>query len=89
MAGGEVRDLLLETGNAPREPAIRFLFFFRAVPQYCGWTKSISHHFETMVNHCLLVFTWESNHSRVSWVVRNGFRNHPQKPGHSPRDARA
>ena len=24
--------------------------------QYCGWTKSISHHFETMGNHCLLVF---------------------------------
>ena len=22
---------------------------------YCGWTESMSHHFETMGNHCLLV----------------------------------
>ena len=31
----------------------------------------IMHHFETMGNHCLLVFTGESNHCRVSWLVRN------------------
>ena len=38
----------------------------------------ILHHFETMGNHCLLVFTRESDHSRVSerWCLR-GFRNHP------------
>ena len=24
--------------------------------RYCGWAKSISHHFETMRHHCLLVF---------------------------------
>ena len=29
----------------------------------------------------LLVFTGESNPSRVSEVVRNGFRDHPQYPG--------
>ena len=28
---------------------------------YCGWTKSISHQFETNCNHCLLVFTGESS----------------------------
>ena len=28
--------------------------------QYCGWTTSISHHLETMQNHCLLVFAGES-----------------------------
>ena len=28
---------------------------------YCGWTKSISHHLETMGNHCLLVFSGESS----------------------------
>ena len=28
---------------------------------YCGWTKSISHHLETMGNHCLLVFRGESS----------------------------
>ena len=33
---------------------------------YCGWTESISHHFESIGNHCSLVFTGESNHSRVS-----------------------
>ena len=33
----------------------------------CGWTKSISHHFETVGNRCLLVFTGES-------VVQNGCR---------------
>ena len=27
----------------------------------------ILHHFETKGNHCLLVFTGESNHSRISW----------------------
>ena len=41
-------------------------------PCYCGWTKLKP--WETIGNHCLLVFTGESNHSRVSWVVRNGFR---------------
>ena len=28
---------------------------------YGGWTKSISHHFETMKSHCLLVFARESS----------------------------
>ena len=28
---------------------------------YCGWTNSISHHLETMGNHCLLVFIRESS----------------------------
>ena len=28
---------------------------------YCGWTKSISHQFETNGNHCWLVFTGESS----------------------------
>ena len=36
------------------------------------WMDEIrSQHFET---HCWLVFTGESNHSRVSQVVRNGLR---------------
>ena len=34
--------------------------------------KSISHHFEAIAHHCLLVFTGELNHSRVSegWCLR-------------------
>ena len=39
------------------------------VPQYCGWTKSISHHFETMRNHCWFVFT-RGHRCRVSWWCR-------------------
>ena len=38
----------------------------------------ILHHFETMENHCLLVYTGGDHHSRVSYVVQSGFRNHPQ-----------
>ena len=29
--------------------------------QYCGWTKSISHQIETIVNHCLFAFLGESS----------------------------
>ena len=43
----------------------------RAVLPSVLWmdVSSISHHFETMVNHCLLAFAGQSNHSGVSWVV--------------------
>ena len=37
----------------------------------CGWTKSISHHFETTVNHYLFVFTWKSQFQGFSGA---GFR---------------
>ena len=47
-------DLLVLAGNprdaSPKDP-----------DSYCGWTKPISHHFETTGNHCLLVFTGESS----------------------------
>ena len=42
---------------------------------YCGWTKSISHHLETIENRCFFCFkqgNHDSNDSRVS-QVRNGF----------------
>ena len=32
---------------------------------YCGWTKSISHHLETMGHHSLLVFTGDSSFQGV------------------------
>ena len=28
---------------------------------YCGWTKSVSHHYETIGNHCALEFTGASS----------------------------
>ena len=41
---------------------------------YCGWTKSISHRFETMVG-TIAGWVLQGNHdSRASQVVRNGFR---------------
>ena len=46
---------------------------------YCGWTKSISHHFETMKNHCLLVFAEHINSFQGFFCgALHGFRNHPQ-----------
>ena len=35
------------------------------------WMDDILHPFETMGNHCLLVFTGESNHSMVSQVMQD------------------
>ena len=32
---------------------------------YCGWTESISHHFEARRNHGLLVFTGESSETKA------------------------
>ena len=49
-------------------PGFRSLIHRRVGPQpidsepCCGWTKSISHHFETMVDHCLLVFFLGNHH---------------------------
>ena len=51
------------------------------------WMDEIRlHHFRTMVETIvsLVLYTGESNHSRVSWVVRIGFRSHPQYQAPAP-----
>ena len=45
-------------------------------PRTLLWMDEILHHFETTGNHAMLVFTGESNHSRVSWMVQEFV--HPQ-----------
>ena len=48
-------------------------------PTVDGCDIRISGHFETMVETIACWYLrWESDHPRASWVVRNGFRNHPQ-----------
>ena len=48
-------------------PSVSFFFFSASPPRgassspYCGWMKSISHHVQTIGNHCLLVFTKETS----------------------------
>ena len=47
--------LISERADQPVEVSELF------VNSYCGWTKSTSHHSETMGNHLSLVFTGESS----------------------------
>ena len=41
------------------------------------WMDKILHHFESMGNHCLLLFTRGNHPSRPSWVVQDSV--HPQQ----------
>ena len=66
------RGVHLVAGIVSRDAFVFPLFLGLFPPQesFILWMDKILHHFETTGNHGMLVFTGQSNHSRVSWVVQ-------------------
>ena len=62
------------------EPRTKTCGFARD-PKYCGWTKSILHHFETMGTHRWLVVTGESSFHGFSGGAGHPQHREPTKDG--------